>query len=250
MRSFKRFLTESDGEAPQLVPWHPKSVKEVHERIRAMRKRSEYRDWTNGELKTRTFGKYKVNPDLSVSLLRELIVDDWMLDNEGRLPVQFDSSGPVRVYTKNLTTMVGFPRNVIAAASRSFVGGNSKALSFAITPINLRDLEGFPKVCYAGVDLSMMDVWKNFTLKGFHKHAEAIYGTITVPKSYEGPILSLLYVKGLAGIWMSASMSTSSPKLKLAASILNKHLDGGKGNNVLECQEELISAGLKEFAKL
>jgi hypothetical protein len=89
-------------------------------------------------------------------------------------------------------------------------------------------------------------IFNNFktlmTLKNINKHIECKKIVFNYPKNIIGNALSLLLIKNLEII--SVSFGGHPPWLR----IINKHLTLDK--DVLECQEELITNGLKEYAKL
>ena len=59
-------------------------------------------------------------------------------------------------------------------------------------------------------------------------------------KNLKTHMLGILLIKDLKKISFSDNIEVQN--------IINKHLDGDR--DILECQEELITNGLKEFAKL
>lgn len=93
-----------------------------------------------------------------------------------------------------------------------------------------------------------------------HKHIKEVginsnwKPSISIPLETKSALLGFLLIKGLKLIWEDwyyDNKDLMKPKyqpLKNAAFIVQKHLAGDR--DVLECQEELIKAGLKEYARL
>ena len=124
-----------------------------------------------------------------------------------------------------LTSLEGAP---------SHVGG-----SFLCTNNELTSLEGAPSHVGGSFDCSNNN--KIASLKDVHKHVTEIKGEFyAFNNPIESHVLGLILIKGLTKIQL---------KNKQVAKILNRHL--GKGRvGMLMAQEELIEAGLEEFAQL
>ena len=97
-----------------------------------------------------------------------------------------------------------------------------------ISAFALKSLKGISKKCFLQVD-----------------------GKLTVQSSIEHSILSVLLIKKINCLEVR-SISIDQPELiKMAidaSMIVSKHLQGER--DILDCQEELITVGLKEYAKL
>jgi hypothetical protein len=123
------------------------------------------------------------------------------------------------------------------AIARSFDCSRNKFSSF----------EHFPAEVGKDVGLSSN---KFTTLHDIHKFVKRINGYIVLTdNNITECMLGLLMIDGLMGIDVDANKSNKD--FLNASEIINTYLpntDGRKG--VVECQRELIEAGLEEFAKL
>ena len=85
------------------------------------------------------------------------------------------------------------------------------------------------------------------SFEGIHKHFKNGYingKLFTNGNPIIGHMLGLLLIPGLSGI----SHANAGPSLEEAITIINYHLLNGR--DVIDCQQELIEAVLKEYAKL
>ena len=110
----------------------------------------------------------------------------------------------------------------------------------------LTSLEGCPK-----------EIFKNFhcndnpsltSLQGIHKIFKGGYidGWINLSGCpIKSHILGLLLIKKLNAVVIN---QFSSDEFKAAVKIINKHLQGDR--DVIDCQQEMIEAGLKQYAQL
>lgn len=101
----------------------------------------------------------------------------------------------------------------------------------------LNSLEGIPKICHSYMRMSSCDSFTSFN--NVHKFITGINSIFYLPESLESNILGLLLIKKL-----DFCTGLKAPVMD----IMNRHLSSGK--DVLECQEELIEKGFKEYAKL
>ena len=89
------------------------------------------------------------------------------------------------------------------------------------------------------------------SLKGIHKHFKGGYlkGVIMLPNSINSHLLGLVLIPGLlhAGL-ANANKTRLADALKIINNYLNRHID--EEADVIQCQQELIDAGLKAFAQL
>jgi hypothetical protein len=83
--------------------------------------------------------------------------------------------------------------------------------------------------------------------KFFDVHNYILIG-INCVQNFDSKILSLLKMKNLKIINLSTLAKDEHIELDKSCKIVNKHLKSGR--DILECQEELIENGYKEFAKL
>ena len=149
----------------------------------------------------------------------------------------FYMKGAVRISLKGCPMIVDGA--FIACQNRlsNLIGGPKFVKgSYDCSQNKLTSLEGVPKVIPGFFDCSSNRLE---TLHDIHKQINSIYDTFY---SSGNPIKS-----SILGLLMINRLSLSDG-LGLPGEIINKHLFTDK--DVLECQEELISNGYKEFAKL
>lgn len=160
----------------------------------------------------------------------------------------------INLARKNLSSLEGIniPRKVIGDFRcddnhlTSLKGGPEEVTGNYICNKNLQltSIEG----CPSKVEWSFFcGETKLISLQGIHKLFKDGYikGTFNCNKtSITSHILGLLLIPGLKMIFANEV----STEFYNAIEIINKHLAGER--NVIDCQRELIKAGLKEFAKL
>lgn len=107
----------------------------------------------------------------------------------------------------------------------------------------LTDFEGFPSWILGDLNLKG-NPYTTFT--GIHKKIEMIGESIILPSRIKSSILGIYRIKGLVkGI--NGRFVDRQSDLGRALEIMNKHWSG---RDIMECQEELIQSGLREFARL
>lgn len=115
---------------------------------------------------------------------------------------------------------------------------------------NLESLEGGPMIVVGNVWIGICNELK--TLSGVSKRfLKEIHGTFSFPDSIESSILGVLNIRGLTNFSEINSPNTDTIQGEMnfnAMRILQQHFRHGK--DVLDCQEEMIQSGLKEYAKL
>jgi len=170
--------------------------------------------------------------DGTVDALRSVtFTADALKTNGGRLPFMFnEAKSNFDVSECKLISLLGSPR---------LVSGHFNASD------NLLDsLEGIPQIINGSINLSNNPKLKS--LSGIHKKLKSVGMEFLIPETIKTGILSLMMVKELKSVQLIGPKVI--PGLSDALKILNRHLR--KDRDVLACQEELISAGFKEFAKL
>jgi bifunctional DNA-binding transcriptional regulator/antitoxin component of YhaV-PrlF toxin-antitoxin module len=122
--------------------------------------------------------------------------------------------------------------------------------------LNLADnkitgFEGFPK--HIGGDLNLKGN-PITSLSGMHRHITEIKGRLTIPQTVREGLLSALKINGITDLVVHTRMKDilhskkeGPARLARAVDIVKKHL---KDKDTLAAQEELIDAGLEEFATL
>jgi len=162
--------------------------------------------------------------------------DEFLID--GRLPFRFKETGSFRLQTTKLQTFEEFPNEAGKQISMP-------AVSFSHNNPLLKDLKGITPYIFGNL---AFNGHISTSLGNVHKFIKILRGNIFLSDHYEGPLLGLLLLKDFENIFRSNNDIHPQRKNSKAFDIINKHLDGDK--DILECQEEPISAGLKEFAKL
>lgn len=146
------------------------------------------------------------------------------------IPVQFGTvAGDFSVSDTALVSLVGSPK----------VCG----ISFFCTNTKIQSFEGAPEIIKGSlVANGCLNV---HSLHNIHKHVKEIGGHFLIPETVATSILGLLKIRNLTSAPLFSEMSE---ELMKAGAIVNRHLKGDR--NIHACQEELLEAGLKEFARL
>lgn len=106
---------------------------------------------------------------------------------------------------------------------------------------NLASLEGAPKII--GANFICSNNPKITSLKSIHKQVTSMGGIFYAHNTQiKSHVLGLLLIKGCIGVQLDN---------KEVQAILNKYLPNTRGNKaVIECQSDLLDAGLDDFAEL
>lgn len=113
---------------------------------------------------------------------------------------------------------------------------------FNCSGVRLHSLEGSPLIVRGNYQADNNELT---SLKDIHKQIKEIHGTFSVRHNpIISNILGVLLIKNLEFFDISAN---HNDKIKINM-IIDHHIQGDR--DVLACQEELISAGYKEYAKL
>lgn len=180
------------------------------------------------------FGKYTIDSGMVAFSSPTLGIRDNMIE-DGKLAIPFISSYNVSVLARRqnvLRTFENFPKTIFHAPDNAL--GDS--INFNFSQNGLTSLEHFPRDIDGTVDTSMLD---QLSLSKAHKHIDRLTGGWRISSHYVGPVLGVLLIKGLRAI------SLGSDKLELNK-IINSYLQG----DIMDCQEELIQLGYKDYAKL
>lgn len=149
------------------------------------------------------------------------------------LPIQFGKCEYFSIDDCRLSTLKGSPR---------IVTGDFTAVGNLIT-----DLDGAPEEIGSSCNISKNP---NLTsLTGIHKHIKYIGYDLIISGTIKSSILGILMIKNIKKVvlWDPSNISKLDDMVA-AVQILNKHNKGNR--DILECQEEMINAGLKEYAKI
>jgi len=109
---------------------------------------------------------------------------------------------------------------------------------------SLSSLENAPNI--VDEDCDFANAMKLTSLEGIGKdYLLEIGGDLYLPLHLKSNALGILRIKKLTHV---INNSFAIDSLKRTVTIINKHLESGR--NIWKCKEELIEAGLKEYAKL
>ena len=157
-------------------------------------------------------------------------------------------TGDLELIGKNLTSLNGSPQKVVGSFScgdnliETLKGGPrevTKHFSCTNNP-NLRSLEGAPEK--VGGHFFASQCKKLTSLEGIHRQVKEINGALLVDMSpIKSHVLGVLLIQGLSMVRLDN---------RRVEDILNKHLPSQGMRSLLLAQEELLDAGLEEFAKL
>lgn len=180
-----------------------------------------------------TFGNYKIDNGEIVHTSEQLIVYPFMLDDNGALILKFKSCNKMYIID------IDFKLNSFHNFPETIYGPNERFLNYGIkvaysTHKNI-PLDGITKTF-----MKSCSFWKfpNVNLSNVHKHIKYVGETFSINPNYKNPILGVLLIEGIKDF---IGVKSIEP-------ILNKHLQGDR--DILECQEELIDNGFKEYARL
>ena len=194
---------------------------------------------TSNSFGTVPFGSHKVINGKVEHTSKQLILGGFFFDADGVLLLPFSSAKAVEVRCFRMTSFKGFPEVIRPGYYGSSLewdlpaeGGNYK----------VTDWEGFPKEFVGEVNLNHSK-YSELRYDKWHKVVKSLEGGLYIHLYYKGPLMSLLMVPGLTRLG-----EPPNPPLEAPAKIINKYLKGDR--DVMECQEELIQAGLKEYARI
>jgi len=214
--------------------------------------------------------------------LRELFINE-MLDDEEKMPddlykvVHNRTGGTVRKNIDgDLYTVSSFKVKSVANLILRLKQGMTAELqwnfalalgNFNVEDCDLISFKNFPDTvrgdvkCYNNKITSfegvpreidgVLDLIRNpiASFSGIYKHINKV-GRIMIPVNCQSSTLGLLKIKDLGMVSSDASDKNHPDydKLSKMISIINNHNKGNR--DILACQEELIEAGLKEYARL
>lgn len=172
--------------------------------------------------------------ELLLNEARDTIISDKQIIN-GRINRKFNEvKGDLICFDKGLISLEGLPDRI---------GGGL----YCHTNPNLTKLDGAPRILGEGVDAwdcgitSLEGIGKKFIVE--------MDGEIWISGNpIKSHMLGLILIKGCFGLRMKEKpLALNEKVIDQLDVIFNKHLYPHK--DVLECREELIAAGLKEYAK-
>ena len=171
------------------------------------------------------------------------ILSSNFLQND-ELPIQISECRRLLVATPEITSFKNFPKYIFgwSTSDEDFVLQLRKANSLDFFN-KLTSLEGITPIVEGNVDLSKVP---NLSYHNAHNYLHSIDGVLNISGKYEGPLLSVLMIKKLTSVISKNAWPLG--KLEMACEIISKHLQSD--GDILECQEELIDAGLQQYARL
>ena len=246
MQNFKQYLTEANID---FAPWqHPDS--------------EEYKKVEDHQICALVMDKIRRNKNGTVSTSSENYKAKLVrIGNDYVLPVKYSSAKDFSISILSngpgITSLWGFPDKVKdtltikSSMLETMDHLNTTAFDVFIQTPKLKEMGNSAINCYK---LMLNDIGQ-VPLKEFVKHVKVdSFIDCHSRVLYKKPILSIFKIAGTwkeircGGRWISQGVEYDNPKeLSQVMAIVNKHL---KNRDMLECQEELIDAGLKEYARL
>lgn len=155
---------------------------------------------------------------------------------------------------EKLTSLKGAPDTVLSIRAKgtkslkSLIDGPKRVLNAAyFQDSGLESLEGLMEV---GRSLYVCDCPRLTSLHGigtkYLKSCSSLYLSNTIKEN----ILGLMLIKNLDVVTVFEAHAGVNKKLDRALEIINKHREYKIEPNIIDCQHELIEAGLEEFAEL
>lgn len=234
----------------ELLSEAPK-VSEETKRVRDIIK--SWREWikANPQYAESSFGHYELTPNNElIHKGRSIILRDYMLDENGELPVKIHSCYKLLVATPKLKSFKNFPDKILADYRETRWNRNvGWILSFGGVHSNderydhITSLNGITPEIAGGADFSMLEK-VNFSHVNTYIKSCSI---IALPRDYVGPLLSFLKIPNLSKINCPIFANAKTPQQR-AYAIVTKYLQGNK--DIIACQRELIENDLDEYAEL
>lgn len=177
-----------------------------------------------------------------IIIVDKIVNDARMITDDNELPFQLGNVPSIVIRDSALASFKNFPKII-----RGPIGYLSNHMAINLddnshTFSKIRSLEGITEVNPGGVNLRYC---KYLNYSKVHTFIKEVNNTLTIHSDYVGPILGFLNIKELKDVWQ---YGPDELLLEKALKILNSHLKGDK--DIMDCQEELIQKGCKEFAKL
>ena len=230
---------------------------------------------------------YQVNKDRTVDFFGNVTFDMSLFEDIYRnerfphfpntLPLKFGTvDGDFCIARLRLKTLDGCPTDITGTFNASYnifpdlkggprrVGGDYYA---SYNP-ELKSLEGMAETVVGGMNLSSTRISEEDfkylpkkmkelrlsncenvkTLSGLHKHVEEIERALGISGiDLSGGLLGLLKIKSLIGLQYGFG---SDKPLDKALKIVDNYLPAKDTNAIMDCQDELIDAGLEEYARV
>lgn len=217
---------------------------------------------TNKPIKPR----YRLNADLSVDFLDPT----WGLERDSsvrvyRIPDIYDfrpgsytlADDSIKIKVEEVVVLPFKVHSVRGYFRCSGIGLTSLIGSPEVVPHffdcscnQLTSLEGAPNTVYQ--DFYCQNNPKLVSLHNIHKHIKRVNGSLVIGHEVSSCLLGTLKIRGLKRLLVDDQVnpiySEQGENLDRATTIINKHLHLER--NIHLCQEELIEAGLGNYARL
>lgn len=234
----------------ELLQEAPK-VSEETKRVRAIIKQWREEIKANPQFGESAFGQFELTPDNHIIHKgRALVVRDYMLDENGELPIKIHSCYKLVVATPKLKSFKNFP-DIILRDYRNKVGFGRFEWSLNFGGVYSNDdrythitsLEGITPNVQGGIDMSMLEKVNFSNVDKYIKSCPVV----AIDRDYVGPLLGFLKIPNLLRI-TGPSFENATTKCQKACAIITKHLQDKR--SILACQQELMKANLLEYAKI
>ena len=230
---------------------------------------------------------YQVNKNGTVDFFGEVIFDATLFENlykderfphfPNTLPLKFGTvDGNFNISRLRLKTLEGCPTDITGTFNASYnifpnlkdgprrVGGDYYV---SYNP-ELKSLDGMAEIVVGGVNLSSTRISEDDfkylpkkmkelrlsscanikTLSGLNKYVEEIERALGISGvDLTGGLLGLLKIKNLIGLQYGFG---SDKPLDKALKIIDNYLPVKTSDDIMDCQDELIDAGLEEYARV
>jgi len=168
----------------------------------------------------------------------KIVISNNVVTN-GVFIVPSSTAPRIDLYSADLSSFKNFPKTL---GNFTTHGWSSDVVFFSgIINKKLTSLEYFPEEIVGIVNMIGLH---NMNYTKANKYIKSIKGNLHINAVYEGPLLSLLLIDNLNRVVSSAGDCDCDE----AAKIISAHINSDK--DILDCQEELITNGYKEYAKL
>ena len=142
--------------------------------------------------------------------------------------------GTFRIYENDVDSLVGMPSRIVGDC--------------LLDSVSITTLEGVTENLDGSLELSKAS--RLTDLKGIHKRLKHLNGTVFLPPTIASHLLGVILINGFEGY---SFIEKLPPELQLAMNIVNKHAryaDKSRRVHLLDAQQELLDAGLDDFAQL
>ena len=200
----------------------------------------------NYEQKNHPIGRYKIVDNKIVhSGDKGFEVIPGALDLVSKeLMVPFAQAKAFHIDATEIVSFKNFPQKLIGH-SEGVVSGLGAIIFSAHSDehLHLKELTDCPRFIYGDVSFGKMP---NMSFASVDKHISVCSGHILISGTYVGPLLGFMRVQQLKKV-LAFNLGGRNEELLTATKIIIGHLQGSR--SILECQDELLKNGLKEFAR-